>query len=83
MIARRLFWPAYILLLIGVILAASEAIASFLVPSYPARDMRPINVTSTPEITYNDWELRDRPRTFERPPGVRFRSILVGDSFLE
>jgi len=81
--ARRLFWPVYALLLIGVTLAGSEAIASFFAPSYPARDIRPINVKSTAEIVYNDWDLRDRPRTFARPPGVRFRSVLVGDSFLE
>ncbi len=81
--ARRLFWPVYALLLIGVTLAGTEVIASFLVPSYPARDIRPINVKSTAEIVYNSWDLRDRPRTFARPPGVRFRSVLVGDSFLE
>jgi hypothetical protein len=80
---RRFFWPIYLLLLVGVTLAGSEAIASFLVPSWPARDIRPVKVTSTPQIVYNDWALRDRPRSFERPPGVRFRSILVGDSFLE
>ena len=60
-----------------------EAVASFLVPTWPARDIRPIAVTSTPEITYNDWGLRDRPRTFARPAGVRLRSVLIGDSFLE
>jgi hypothetical protein len=32
---------------------------------------------------YNDWAMRDRARTFERPPGVRFRSVIVGDSFVE
>ena len=32
---------------------------------------------------YNDWAMRDRPRTFERPSGVRFRSVVVGDSFVE
>ena len=81
--ARRLFWPVFVLLLAGVTLVGSEGIASFLVPSWPARDIRPISVTSTPEITYNDWALRDRPRTVERPPGVKFRALLVGDSFLE
>ena len=70
-------------MLIGATLAGSEAIASFFVPYYPARNIRPIDAKSTPEIVYNDWDLRDRPRTFERPPGVRFRSVLVGDSFLE
>lgn len=81
--AQRFFWPLYVIALLGATLAGSEAIASFIVPSWPARDLRPIAVSSTPQITYNDWALRDRPRSFERPPGVRFRSILVGDSFLE
>jgi len=81
--AQRFFWPLYILLLLGAALAGSEAIASFIVPSWPARDLRPIEVSSTAQVTYNDWALRDRQRSFERPPDVRFRSILVGDSFLE
>ncbi|GEP53964.1 SGNH/GDSL hydrolase family protein [Reyranella soli] len=81
--AHRFFWPLYILLLLSAALAGSEAIASFIVPSWPARDMRPIEVSSTPQVTYNDWALRDRQRSFERPADVRFRSILVGDSFLE
>ena len=81
--AQRFFWPLYLVLLAGAALAASEAIASFIVPSWPARDMRPIEAVSSPEVTYNDWALRDRPRSFERPPDVHFRSLLVGDSFLE
>ncbi len=81
--AQRLFWPVYVLLLMGAALAGSEAIASFVVPSWPARDLRPIEVTSSGDVAYNDWGLRDRPRTFERPANVRFRSVLVGDSFLE
>ena len=42
--AQRFFWPLYLVLLIGAALAGSEAIASFIVPSWPARDMRPIEV---------------------------------------
>lgn len=80
---RPLFWAIFGLLLVGVTIAGAEVIASFLVPSYPARDIRPIAVTSSADIVYNDWALRDRPRTFARPPGVDFRSVLVGDSFLE
>jgi len=45
--------------------------------------MRPIEVAPSPDVAYNDWALRDRPRSFDRPPGVRFRSLLVGDSNLE
>jgi hypothetical protein len=81
--AQRFFWPLYVLLLLGAALAGSEAIASFIVPSWPARDLRPIEVSSSSQVVYNDWALRDRQRSFERPPGVRFRSILVGDSYLE
>jgi hypothetical protein len=81
--AQRFFWPLYLVLLLGAALAGSEAIASFIVPSWPARDMRPIEVAALPDVAYNDWALRDRPRSFERPADVRFRSILVGDSFLE
>ncbi|SEP48259.1 hypothetical protein SAMN02990966_07009 [Rhodospirillales bacterium URHD0017] len=81
--AQRVFWPLYLVLLLGAALAGSEAIASFVVPSWPARDMRPIEVSSSADVIYNDWALRDRPRSFDRPAGVRFRSILVGDSFLE
>jgi len=81
--AQRFFWPLYLVLLLGASLAGSEAIASFIVPSWPARDMRPIEVAALPDVAYNDWALRDRPRSFERPADVRFRSILVGDSFLE
>jgi hypothetical protein len=81
--AQRFFWPLYLVLSLAAALAGSEAIASFIVPSWPARDMRPIEVAPVPDVAYNDWSLRDRPRSFERPADVRFRSILVGDSFLE
>jgi hypothetical protein len=81
--SQRFFWPVYVLLLLGALLAGSEAISSFIAPSWPARDMRPIEVTSSSDVVYNDWALRDRPRSFERPSNVRSRSILVGDDFLE
>ena len=81
--AQRFFWPFTLVLVLVAALAGSEAIASFIVPSWPARDMRPIEVAPLPDVVYNDWALRDRPRSFERPADVRFRSILVGDSFLE
>ena len=90
------FWPIYILLLLGVTLAGTEFVSSFLVPSWPARDLRPISVgalgqnvatvfADSPGLIphYNDWGVRDRPRSIERPADVRYRSVLVGDSFLE
>ncbi len=90
------FWPIYILLLLGVTLAGTEFVSSFLVPSWPARDLRPISVgalgenvaamfANSPRLIphYNAWGVRDRPRSIERPADVRYRSVLVGDSFLE
>ena len=91
------FWPTYILLLLGVTLVGTEFVASLLVPSWPARDLRPIsavalseNVSTTvfadsPSLVprYNDWGVRDRQRSIERPADVRYRSVLVGDSFVE
>src|SRR5262245_15533676 len=62
--SKRFFWPLYLVLLLGVTLAGTEAIASLVVPSWPARALRPIRVHSSPQVTYNDWALRDRPRTF-------------------
>ena len=95
-IARFWFWPVYSLLLLAITLAGAEYISSFSVPSWPARELRPIpidglkvNVTKVfgdmSELVplYNDWAVRDRPRSITRPPDVHFRSVLVGDSFLE
>lgn len=96
MTRRWWFWPAYGLLLLGLVLAGAEYIASFSAPSWPARDLRPIPVNAltvsvktvlgeSPELipTYNDWAIRDRPRSIARPPNVLFRPVLIGDSFLE
>ena len=93
---RAWFWPIYILLLLSVTLLGTEVIASFFVPPWPAREVRPISVELSQGSvaasilgsrgllpTYNDWGMRDRPRSFVRPPDVHFRSVLVGDSFLE
>ncbi len=96
MAKRFWFWPIYGLLLLGIVLVGAEYIASGSVPSWPARDLRPIPIdgltanvktvfADTPELvpSYNDWAMRDRPRSIARPPDVQFRSALVGDSFLE
>jgi hypothetical protein len=93
---RFWFWPIYGLVLLGLVLAGAEYIASWSVPSWPARDLRPTPVDAltanvktvfadTPDLvpSYNDWAIRDRPRSIGRPRDVLFRSVLVGDSFLE
>ena len=96
MTRRWWFWPIYGLLLIGLVAAGSEYVVSTSVPAWPARELRPIPIegltanvktvfADSAELvpSYNDWAVRDRPRSIARPPTVRFRSVLVGDSFLE
>ncbi|GEP54609.1 hypothetical protein RSO01_17750 [Reyranella soli] len=96
MTKRFWFWPIYGLALLGLVVVGAEYVASWSAPSWPARELRPIpldaltvNVKTvfadTPELVpaYNDWAMRDRPRSIARPPDVQFRAALVGDSFLE
>ena len=96
MTRRWWFWPIYGLLLLGLVVSGAEYVASHSVPSWPARELRPIHIDAltvnvktvfadAPELvpSYNDWAVRDRPRSIARPPNVPFRSVLVGDSFLE
>jgi hypothetical protein len=96
MTRRWWFWPIYGLLLLGLVVSGAEYIVSSSVPAWPARDLRPIPIegltanvktvfADSAELvpSYNDWAVRDRPRSIARPPTVRFRSVLVGDSFLE
>lgn len=96
MVSRRWFWLAYGAILAAVTIAGTEFVASFLAPPWPARDLRPVSAEALKEQissafvdmpqlvpVYNDWGMRDRPRSVARPPDVKFRSVLVGDSFLE
>jgi hypothetical protein len=96
MISRRWFWLVYGTILAVVTIAGTEFVASFLTPPWPARDLRPVSAEALKERissafvdmpqlvpVYNDWGMRDRPRSFDRPADVAFRSVLVGDSFLE
>ncbi|WIM09522.1 hypothetical protein [Enhydrobacter sp.] len=93
---RTFFWTVYGLLLAAITIGGLEFVASFLTPPWPAYDLRPIDAAAAPigQIKalagmpdliprYNSWGLRDRERSFSRPADVRFRSVLVGDSFLE
>jgi hypothetical protein len=78
------FWLIYGLLLSGVTLLGLEAIASFFVPPWPSRILRPIVLdTGADASSYNSWGMRDRERSIVRPRGIRLRSVFVGDSFLE
>lgn len=96
MTSRRWFWLVYGAILVVATVAGTELVASFLAPPWPARDLRPVSAEALKERlssafvdmpqlvpVYNDWGMRDRPRSFARPPDVKFRSVMVGDSFLE
>lgn len=93
---KCLFWTVYGLVLAAATLAGLELIAVFLTPPWPAYDLRPIEASAAsiarvkalanrPDLipNYNGWGLWDRERTLDRPANVHFRSLLVGDSFLE
>lgn len=98
---RRIsFWAFLISLTVVAAVAAGEGLASFVVPPYPMRLLRPYPIKpglqvessqenegtpANPELIpfINSWGLRDRERSIERPSTIRFRSIFVGDSFLE
>jgi hypothetical protein len=75
------FSVVYGVILTVVTLAGIEAVASFFVPPWPARALRSIPV---PQISgINSWGMNDRERTLAKPADVRFRSVFVGDSFVE
>ena len=89
---RFWFWGVFGALLVTLTLAGLEALSAFVVPSWPARELRPIEVSNSaiastlsssqaiPE--YNSWGLRDREHPQQKPAGT-VRTVLVGDSFLE
>jgi len=87
---KTFYWLAYGALLLGVTVAGAELVAAFLVPSWPARMLRPVPTGGVSQatghvidVTYNSWGMRDRERSITRTPEVRTRAVLVGDSFLE
>ena len=74
-------------------LAGLEVLSSFVVPPWPARELRPIDATNLPSFDilassqtqphYNSWGENDRERSVQKPAGTEFRTVMVGDSFLE
>lgn len=93
---RAFFWAVLCGAMLVALVGLLELASSLVVPPWPARELRPIDagppssrqlatLADTPSLIprYNDWGMRDRERSIERPPGVSFRSVLVGDSFLE
>ncbi len=91
---RTTFWLAYGALLLVTLLAGIEAIAWVVTPAWPGYLLRPapVGVDSVaqwsggmPDVVFatNRWLMRDRERTVAKPANIAFRSLFVGDSFLE
>jgi SGNH hydrolase-like domain, acetyltransferase AlgX len=91
---RLAFWAIFGTILATASLAGTEFLASFYVPSWPARVLNPR--APAPErhlgAPYknqpwmadgdNSWAIRDQERTVAKPAGTR-RAVFVGDSFVE
>lgn len=93
---KTFYWLVFGGLLLAVTIAGLEFGASFQTPPWPAYELRPVVASSSvvrqvktladaPKAIpfYNSWGLKDQERSFERPAGIDFRSVFVGDSFLE
>lgn len=86
-------WTAYSGLLLAATIAGLEALSALVVPPWPARELRPVEVVSPerstaasapePVLNFNSWMMRDWERSVVKPADVDFRAVLIGDSFLE
>ncbi len=91
---RTYLWLIYGVVLLAASLIGIEAVAWLATPAWPAYLLRPAPVSTSavaqwssgmPEVVFvtNSWTMRDRERSQARPANVAFRSIFIGDSFLE
>ena len=93
---QKIYAIVFGLILAGVTLAGLEMLATLEAPPWPARALRstpPVNVQSTdftrlaekPWIfePFNSWGMRDKERSVAKPAGGGFRSVFIGDSYLE
>jgi len=93
---KRIYAIVFSLILSGITLAGLEVLASLEAPSWPARALRstpPVNVQSSdfsgladkPWIfePYNSWGMRDKERSIAKPANGSFRTVFIGDSYLE
>ena len=91
---RLAFWSIFGAILAAVSLAGIEFLASFYVPSWPARVLNPRPPAPERQLGApykrqpwladgdNSWAIRDQERTVAKPAGTR-RAVFVGDSFVE
>lgn len=78
---KKNFIFIHITIILSVVLlgVGLEAISTAVVPSWPARVLRPVITTGD---DYNSWGMRDSERTIQKSPDVK-RVIFLGDSILE
>ena len=92
---KLVLWILYAGLMSAVTIVGLEGLSTLVVPAWPARELRPIDTLGVnmsalksvvgPELvpTYNSWGLRDHERSLAKPAAIKFRGVLIGDSFLE
>ncbi len=89
---RSTFWIVYGFLLLVTAFAGIEGAAWLATPSWPGYLLRPAPVgvdavaqwsAGMPDLSFaiNRWQMRER--SIAKPAGAAFRSVFVGDSFLE
>jgi hypothetical protein len=87
-------WLVYGALLLCLTAIGVEAMAWLMTPAWPGYMLRPAPISvdalaswhaGMPEVPYvtNRWLMRDRERSLAKPADVSFRSVFIGDSFLE
>jgi len=78
---KKTFIFIHITIILSVVLlgVGLEAISTAVVPSWPARVLRPVTSAGG---DYNSWGMRDSERTIQKPPDVK-RVLFLGDSILE
>jgi hypothetical protein len=77
----KAIWVAAICSVVIGTLAAIEIAANYYVPAWPARALR----STLPPVrsAVNSWGMSDVERKIAKPADVRFRAVLVGDSFVK
>lgn len=94
MTRRTGFLVTYVCLLAVASVAGIEVAAWIATPAWPGYLLRPAAVSADaeaqwsrgmPEVVFatNSWQMRDRERSVTKPADIAFRTVFIGDSFLE